>query len=544
MTEIRLVPEAGEAVETHTAGAESDLVPVDFAAYLDDFHRRILGAYAEGRGSTELPADVGLARSLIPPGTAALRDFSYIAPEIPELVADACVGCMECVTECPDTAILAKVIETADIDRALGAVENPQERQWLERQWTKTQKFHEAPARRGEPPGLFGLFVDPSKCKGCGECVTACGEHQALRMIRKQDDTLPRYRRAFDFFRGLPPTPPHFIREKVLADMMLAFDKSLLYTGGAGSCAGCGEATAIRMMLAATGFAYGKGNLGVVAATGCNTVFGSTYPYNPFLVPWTNSLFENAPAVGMGIRLRWNQLGWNDKRLWVIGGDGALYDIGFQSLSRLLASGLDVKVLVLDTQVYSNTGGQTSTATFTGQSSRMTPAGSAACGKVEARKEIAQIAMMHPDAFVAQTTCAHVNHFYRAILAANSYPGPAVVNVYATCQPEHGVADDRSVIEAKRAVESRAFPLLVYDPRLGPLVSDRLSLQGNPNPSADWMAEAKTGAPFTFADFARREGRFARGFDAEGNPTDGLRAAEANRLANWRRLQELAGILH
>lgn len=537
-------PDQGPAdpVRGRDPGAATDLVPIDFGAYLDDFHRRVLSAYAAGRGGAELPADVGLARSLVPPGTAGLRDFSYVAPEIPELVEGACVGCMECVTQCPDTAILAKVAEPAELERALAAVADPAERERLARPWAKTQKFHEAPAKRGESPGFFGLFVDPSKCKGCGECVSACGAHAALRMVRKQEDTVPRYRRGFDFFRTVAPTPAHFVRDKVLADMMLAFDRSLLYLGGAGSCAGCGEATAIRMMLAATGYAAGKGNVGVVAATGCNSVFGSTYPYNPFLVPWTSSLFENAPAVAMGIRLRWNQLGWNEKRLWVIGGDGALYDIGFQSLSRLLCSGLDVKVLVLDTQAYSNTGGQASTASFTAQSSRMAPAGSVAHGKSESRKELALIALMHPEVFVAQTTCAHVNHFYRAILAANSYPGPAVVNVYTTCLPEHGVADDRSMAEAKRAVESRAFPLLIHDPRLGPRLRDRLSLQGNPNPSGDWMLDAKTGEPYTFVDFARGQARFARDFDAGGRPIEALRAAEAERLASWRRLQELAGV--
>ena len=86
---------------------------------------------------------------------------------------------------------------------------------------------------------------------------------------------------------------------------------------------------------------------------------------------WTNSLFENAPADAMGIRARWDQLGWQARRLWVLGGDGAMLDIGFQSLSRMLASGLDIKVLVLETQVYSNTGGQASTASYTGQNTKM-----------------------------------------------------------------------------------------------------------------------------------------------------------------------------
>ncbi len=99
-------------------------------------------------------------------------------------------------------------------------------------------------------------------------------------------------------------------------------------------------------------------------------------------MPWTNSLFENAPADAMGIRARWDQMGWKDKKLWVIGGDGAMLDIGFQSLSRMLASGMNIKVLVLDTQVYSNTGGQSSTATFMGQNTKFTVHGKAIPGKI------------------------------------------------------------------------------------------------------------------------------------------------------------------
>jgi pyruvate/2-oxoacid:ferredoxin oxidoreductase beta subunit len=271
-------------------------------------------------------------------------------------------------------------------------------------------------------------------------------------------------------------------------------------------------------------------------------VYGSTYPYNPFLVPWTNSLFENAPAVAMGVRAKWDQRGWHSKRLWVVGGDGAMYDIGLQSLSRMLASGMDIKVLVLDTQVYSNTGGQVSTASFTSQDAKMASVGSAVPGKTERRKELGLLCLMHPDVFVAQTTAAHINHFYRAVLGANSYPGPAVVIAYTTCQPEHGVADDRAARQAALAVDSRAFPLFVYDPRKGPTIRERLSLQGNPDPKADWAALPGTGETIDFIAFARTEGRFARQFDAEGRPSPALLAAQADRLANWRLLQELAGV--
>ena len=412
----------GLAKDTHEESLPVDhLLELDLEAYVDDFNARVIGAYAAGTGSQTLPADAGVARSLIPAGTAALRDFSYLAPEIPEFVAERCVGCMTCVTECPDTAILGKAIPGGKVRAALEEIGDAEERAFVTARWARTRKYFEVPEKKGLEGALFGIFIDQTKCKGCAECVQVCADlgYDALTMTRKNERLLSLHRRAFVNFRALGPTPQEYINEKALADMMLAEESALLYVGGAGSCMGCGEATAIRMMVAATGFAQGKESLGIVAATGCNTVYCSTYPYNPFLVPWTNSLFENAPAVAMGVRAKWDQRGWQDKRLWIIGGDGAMYDIGFQSLSRMLAAGMDVKVLVLDTQVYSNTGGQVSTASFTAQDAKMASVGSSVAGKTERRKELGLLCMMHPDVYVAQTTAAHINHFYRAIIAAN-----------------------------------------------------------------------------------------------------------------------------
>ncbi|MBX7236845.1 MAG: hypothetical protein K1X65_20865 [Caldilineales bacterium] len=537
-----LIKEAGASKETHAVGIESTIFEFDLEGYVEDFNERVIGAYNTS-ADNELPADLGVARSIIPAGTGAFRDFSYIAPEIPEFLHANCVGCMSCVTECPDTAILGKVVEPAVLEAAL-AEAPAAERGWLGEQWATTNKFFNVPEKKTPGSGgKFGIFIDPTKCKGCAECVTVCADlgYNALKMIEKQDDTVPVYKGAFDFYRSLPPTPDRFINERVLVDMMLA-DNSLLYVGGAGSCAGCGEATALRMWMAATAFQNGRDNIGIVNSTGCTTVYGSTYPYNPWMVSWTNSLFENGPTDAMGVRARWDQLGWDGKRLWVLGGDGAMLDIGFGALSRMMASGMDIKVLVLDTQVYSNTGGQSSTSTYTGQGTKMSPFGKAEQGKSERRKEIAQIAMMHPNVFVASTTAAHANHFYRAVLDANTFPGPAVISVYTTCQPEHGVGDNESMQRARAAVDSRAFPLLIYDPRKGETLRERLSLQGNPATKEDWYVDPKTKQPFTFVDFAKGEGRFADHFDKDGNPSSMILTAQADRLANWHLLQELAGL--
>ncbi len=545
VTYVSSVHPSGDGTNGGTAASGRNLAqrPEAYSGFdvdTEQFAKTVLAAYQDGHGS-EQPADDASARSLIPPGTGMYRDFSYVANELPHFMPEDCVACMDCVTACPDTAILGKVSETDQLEDLCGKIENPAERGDFRAQWVETTKFHKIYEKKGDAGGQFAIYIDPSKCKGCGECVDVCGEHNALKMVPKEPILEQIYSRA-KWMRSLPETPARFLSKNLPIDSMLKETRALLYTGGAGSCAGCGEATAIRMMLAATGEAYEREDIGIVAATGCNTVYGSTYPYNPYLVTWSNSLFENAPAMAMGVRVRWDQQGGHHKRLWVLGGDGAMFDIGFQSLSRMLAAGMDIQVLVLDTQVYSNTGGEASTASFTAQTTKMSPYGRVVHGKIERRKELANIALMHPDVYVAQCSTAFANHFYQVIREANEYPGPAVVNVFTTCQPEHGVADDMATTQSKRAVISRAFPLFIHDPRKGESLQERLNLRGNPNVNEDWKKDPKTGEEYTFIDFARTEGRFAKHFDKEGNPSPELLGAKEDRLKNWRLLQELAGV--
>jgi pyruvate ferredoxin oxidoreductase beta subunit len=543
----------GEAKELHEARLSTTATVLDVGAYVDDFNGSVIDAYRRGVADCELPSETGVARSVIPPGTAATRDFSGLAPTIPEFLLDACVGCMSCVNACPDSAILGIAQPVSVVDRVIGDFASIQTEPTLaadtaRSHFAHTRKYADVPARRGLEPAEFGIFVDPLHCKGCAECVEVCHAlgYDALRMVEKQpieasgESTLDRYARDMRLFRSLPPTPPEYRNERALADLMLG-EHAFGYVGGAGSCSGCGEATAIRMAVAATRQVNGPESMGIVAATGCNTVFGSTYPYNPFLMPWTNSLFENAPAVALGIRARWDQDGHQDRRLWVLGGDGAMYDIGFQALSRMVASGADIKVLVLDTQVYSNTGGQASTASFGGQVTKLSAFGRELHGRPEPRKELGRILMAHGNAYVAQTTPAHVNHFYRAVMEANAFPGPAVIVAYAACMPEHGIADDAATRQAKLAVDSRAFPLFTYDPRRGESIAERLSLQGNPAVKSDWET-LPDGTPVDFLTFARSEGRFAAHFAADGTASPEIIATQSDRLANWRTLKELAGL--
>jgi len=527
------------------------------ADYVADFNGNVIDAYRRGVADADLPADASAAWAVIPPGTAATRDFSSLSPLIPGFDPERCVGCMACVSSCPDSAIFASVQPRGELGAALdafaaGQADPAAARNSAAARFAATAKYADVPAKRGLEPADFGLFIDPVHCKGCGECVEVCAAlgHNALAMVEKvpdvsltapaSEDLLSAYSRDMAFLRSLPTTKLEYRNEKALADIMLNPD-ALGYLGGGGSCSGCGEGTIVRMVLGATLGVYGPESMGVVAETGCNTVFSSTYPYNPFTIPWTNSLFENGPADAMGIRMRWDQAGFERRRLWVFGGDGAMYDIGFQSLSRMVASGMDIKVLVLDTGAYSNTGGQASTASFTSQVAKLAAYGKAEHGKSEKRKELGRIMMAHGEVYVAQVAASNLNHLYRAIMEANDYPGPAVIVAYAPCMPENGISDDMATAQAKLAVDSRAFPLFTYDPRRGERFSERLSLQGNAGLKEDWTKKPD-GSTFDFISFARTEGRFASHFDKGGKPSVELEAARDDRLANWHALQELAGI--
>lgn len=307
----------------------------------------------------------------------------------------------------------------------------------------------------------------------------------------------------------------------------------------------------------------GRAEMGIVNSTGCTSVWGSTYPFHPYPFPWTSHLFQDSPSVAMGIfeghmakmaddfkavriaeqelagdylpdrdedffrRFNWQQFSADEWELCPpvvsIGGDGAMYDIGFQNLSRALMSGMPIKVLVVDTQVYSNTGGQACTSGFISQVSDMAPFGSASRGKQETRKEMSLIGMAHRTSYVMQGTIAHVNHLIESYIDGLNSRRPAVFNIYAVCPPEHGVGDDRSVDQSKLAVEGRAYPLFRFDPDAGTTFSECVSLEGNPALDDDWPtytlkyldeagAEQSMTLPMTFADFAATEARFLKHF--------------------------------
>src|SRR5919108_6020445 len=174
-----------------------------------DFNERIIRGYEEGYGEKALPAALSLARSLIPAGTATLRDFSNISPEIPQYLPENCTGCMDCVTECPDTAILGKVLSEEEWEQKTQALAEG-DRELYRAQWSKTKKYYEAGKKKVGSGGMFNIIIDPSKCKGCAECVTVCDDN-ALKMVAKTDEVMVKARKSHRFFKNMGPSNEKYI---------------------------------------------------------------------------------------------------------------------------------------------------------------------------------------------------------------------------------------------------------------------------------------------------------------------------------------------
>ena len=294
------------------------------------------------------------------------------------------------------------------------------------------------------------------------------------------------------------------------------------------------------------------------ASTGCNTVYGSTPPSNPHPYPWMNSLFQDGATISWLLgeslilnharrsvvpeRLADNLLDHTEvmtpadffllthlddalmtdqeirelPKVWVVGGDGALGDIGFQNVSKvILQNRPNVKMLMLDTQVYSNTGGQNSDSSTMLGGYDMNQFGVASQGKLIEKKNVAEaFTSGHGSPFVAQVSMANAAKLYKAMLDGLEYRGTAFFQAYTTCQPEHGVPDNMSADQAKLIRDARGMPEFVFNPRNGETAQEAFDLKGNPTPTRDWWRTkyASTGEEYnyTVAHWALTEARFRK----------------------------------
>jgi len=303
--------------------------------------------------------------------------------------------------------------------------------------------------------------------------------------------------------------------------------------------------------------ANGMSVMAMAAHTGCNTVYGSTAPNNPHPYPWMNSLFQDGVTVGwlMGEsfivdharrsvlperitdviltrdenvitpREYYEFTHFTDAtmtdleivelpKVWVVGGDGGIGDIGYQNTSKvILQNRPNVKVLMLDTQVYSNTGGQNSDSTPMLGGNDMNVFGAATQGKNNEKKTVAETFLAgHGSPFVAQISMANAPKMYRAILDGLEYRGTAFIQSFTTCQPEHGVADDMAITQSQRVRDSRGAPEFIFNPRNGETYQEALDVKGNPMPDMDWYStkDKVSGevSRYTVAHWCTTEARF------------------------------------
>ena len=201
-------------------------------------------------------------------------------------------------------------------------------------------------------------------------------------------------------------------------------------------------------------------------------------------------------------------------RVWIVGGDGGMGDIGYQNVSKMILQNRpNVKAVMLDTQVYSNTGGQNSDSTPMLGGGDMNAFGAASQGKCVEKKTVAETFLAgHGSPFVAQVSIANAPKLFRSILDALEYRGTAFLQCFTTCQPEHGVGDDMALDQAQRVRDSRGAPEFVFNPRLGETYQEALDLKGNPNAKGDWYKTRfkSTGERYryTVAHWCATEARF------------------------------------
>jgi pyruvate-ferredoxin/flavodoxin oxidoreductase len=457
---------------------------------------------------------------------------------------EACKGCNICVEVCPENALVTIKQDDEVVEK-------------LRRNWGFWNELPDTDDRfinirnLDEAIGVLPSLLLKKKAYrsmvgGDGACM-GCGEKTTVHLVTSTVEALmlPRVARFVDqvsaLIQELETKQPG--NESIAKTIAALRDLHWRYTEGPSG--------------------RGRAAMGIANSTGCSSVWASTYPFNPYPFPWVNHLFQDSPSIAIGLfegqmrkmadafsavrRARllatdaydaardepfftafdWQQFTDEEFALcppiMAIGGDGAMLDIGFQNLSRLMASGKPLRVLVLDTQVYSNTGGQACTSGFTGQVADMSAYGKAQHGKQEVRKELALIALAHRGVFVHQSSQASASHLIGGLIKGLQTRRPAVFNIYTPCPVEHGLPDEWAPHSARLALESRAFPFLTYDPDGGPSIAECLSLEGNPSVDDLWPTyqleyvdehgEPQTmELPLTIADWAATEGRFKKHF--------------------------------
>ena len=433
-----------------------------------------------------------------PSGTAAFEKRG-IATDVPKWTKENCMQCNWCSYVCPHGVIRPFVMNEDEVAEVEG--------DYLD--------------MKGAKGKFFTLGISALDCTGCGSCVEVCpARKKALEMLPAEDEIVCANQKKYDYlFANVEEKEVPFKEDTVKGSQ---FKRPLLEFSGA--CPGCGESPYAKLITQLFGdrmyIANATGCTSIWGHSAPSTPY--TVDKEGHGPAWANSLFEDNAEFGLGMTIsvlsRRNEVksaverlqdklgvpakAWlasvsdpessketgallveacekmNDAdakfivenkdvlqkpSMWIFGGDGWAYDIGYGGLDHVIASGYDVNVMVYDTEVYSNTGGQSSKSTPMGAVAKF-----AASGKDVKKKDLAQIAMAYGYVYVAKIAMgANPEQTLKALREAEAYPGPSLIIAYAPCI-NHGVKAgmNKSMLEMKNAVRSGYWNLMRYNPEL------------------------------------------------------------------------------
>ncbi len=450
---------------------DHDMEINDTLEIVDD---NVLNLIMERRGN-EIPVSKleDYAFGKFPSGTSA-SEKRGISNIVPKYYQENCIQCGMCSLVCPHAVIRSSLSKDSDNGLPL----------------------------QGSPEYNFTINISEKDCTGCGVCSNICpgkAGKKALVMEEIKDHT------SNVKFNNLSVNPLNKFTVKGSQLNPPLFEFS-------GACAGCGETPYIKLLTQL----FGK-KLVIANATGCSSIYGGSVPSSPYLIPWANSLFEDNAEFALGIHLSYRQKReriahimqeamlsvdshvqalfqeWLANKedfaitlkiknelanslipkelqqlidyiparvVWAIGGDGWAYDIGYGGLDHVLHSNQNIKILVLDTEVYSNTGGQSSKSTKLGAVAEFSN-----FGKRTYKKDLFRIASAIPNCYVATISLgANYMQTIKAFEEADKHDGPAIIIAYSPCI-EHGIKTGmgHSIEEEKLAVMCGYTLLMRYD---------------------------------------------------------------------------------
>ena len=396
---------------------------------------------------------------------------------------DKCIMCNLCSFVCPHGVIRPYLLDEKEVVNAPSAV---------------LKDLKDANIKDKNYKYTVGISV--RDCTGCNLCAGICPT-KALEMVKNSLKEEEKYE-YLNTVSEKSILPIETVKNSQFRNPKFAFS---------GACAGCGETPYLKLLTQLFG-----DDLMIANATGCSSIYGGEVPGTPYDVCFINSLFEDNAEFGLGIKLGSNVLNdriknmfrenykklnkknkelaklyfdndskeikekvYNEfdydnfkeiipykkdikeKTVWCVGGDGWAYDIGFGGLDHVISLNYDVNILVLDTEVYSNTGGQASKSTRYGATAKFANA-----GKKTNKKDLAHIALTYPNCYVATISLgANYMQTIRALKEASEHKGPSIVIAYAPCIA-HGIKNGMkdSILEEKLATDSGYFPLFRYNP--------------------------------------------------------------------------------